>query len=127
MSLRQEKLERVKAELIARKKSVLDGLKQATAELLHEEVFFADSVDQASAAVDRAVLMQMRNRDSNVLLELDEAIRRIEDGVFGDCERCGDEISEARMKARPSATLCIGCQAEVESEESRYLNRLNAL
>ena len=61
--------------------------------------------------------------DRVILREVDEALRRIENGTFGECERCGDDISEPRLKANPSTTLCIGCKAELESEGQRFSSR----
>jgi DnaK suppressor protein len=65
----------------------------------------------------------MKNRDRDVLWQIDEALKRIDEGSFGECERCDEPISEARLKANPSTTLCIDCKAELESEEHRFLGR----
>jgi DnaK suppressor protein len=45
---------------------------------------------------------------------IDAALRAIERGTYGICERCGQEIDPARLEVRPDATLCVRCQAEVE-------------
>jgi DnaK suppressor protein len=58
----------------------------------------------------------MKNRNVATLLEMTEALRRIDRGSFGECERCGEEISEARIRASLLTTLCIDCKAELESE-----------
>jgi RNA polymerase-binding transcription factor len=42
------------------------------------------------------------------------ALRAIDKGSYGLCERCGKEISEERLKVKPDATLCVQCQSEVE-------------
>jgi len=46
-----------------------------------------------------------------------EALMRIEDGTYGICEECGEEISLSRLKARPVTRLCITCKAKQEEEE----------
>lgn len=100
------------------------GLRRSTEEWIDsEDLIQADSVDQASADTDRGIAVQMRNRDRTVLRQIDEALRRIESGQFGECVDCGDEIQEARLVANPSSTLCIICQSELESENQRFTAR----
>ena len=124
MTMRKEKLERLKTDLMSRRETIAVGLRRSTEEWIDsEDLFQADAIDQASADTDRGISVQMRNRDRVILREVDEALRRIENGTFGDCERCGDEISEPRLKANPSTTLCINCKAELESESQRFSNR----
>ncbi|MCJ7496018.1 MAG: TraR/DksA C4-type zinc finger protein, partial [Deltaproteobacteria bacterium] len=55
-------------------------------------------------------------------LKIKEALARIEDGTFGICEECGEEISEERLKARPVTTLCIGCKTKAEAEEKKNIS-----
>ncbi len=45
---------------------------------------------------------------------VEAALRLIEKGRYGTCERCGKEIPTERLEVRPDATLCVGCQVEVE-------------
>ena len=123
MALRKEKLESYKKLLLARHETISHGLRVATAEFLSEEEGHKDSLDQAAADTDRNFAMQLKNRDRNTLDQIGEALRRIEDGVFGSCERCDESIAEARIKAFPFTTLCIDCKAEIESEEQRFPGR----
>ena len=51
------------------------------------------------------------------LTEMDEAIRKLEDGTYGICEECGAEIDEARLKAVPLTPCCVICQAKKESKK----------
>jgi DnaK suppressor protein len=124
MALRKEKLARLKKELSSRRETLAVGLRRSTEEWIEsDDLIQADSVDQASADTDRGIAVQIRNRDRAVLRRIDEALRRIESGHFGACEQCGDEISEARLLANPSSTLCIVCQSELESENQRFSGR----
>lgn len=70
------------------------------------------SVDDFVNAVDFA-LMEMK---SETLRRIDEAIGRLEDGSYGVCAECGTDITEARLKALPFATLCRGCQEREEDQ-----------
>jgi DnaK suppressor protein len=126
MALRKEKLESYRKLLVARRDSVNAGLRVATAQLINEEASYTDSIDQASADIDKSFAMQMKNRELDTLVQIEEALRRIEAGHFGECESCEESISEARIKAFPLTTLCIDCKAELESEERRFPGGNNA-
>jgi DnaK suppressor protein len=125
MALRKEKLEFFKKELTLRRDTLAREVRQATQDMVNDDETYADSVDQASADADRAVSVHIKNREREILVQIDQALRRMEEGIFGECERCSEDISEARIKAFPFTTLCIDCKAELESEENRYPGRLN--
>lgn len=120
MSHTAQNLENLKEELLSRKASLEAELIKSTEDLIEDEPMFPDAVDQAAADSGRDVAVRIKNRERDILVELKEAIRRIEDGVFGICEECDEPISEARMRANPSTTLCINCKAELESHQQRY-------
>jgi DnaK suppressor protein len=123
MALRKEKIEFFKKELNQRRDTLALGVRQATEDMINDDETYADAVDQASADTDRAVTVHIKNRERDVLGQIDLALRRMEEGIFGECERCGEDIAEARIKAFPFTTLCIDCKAELESEENRYPGR----
>ena len=125
MALRKEKLESYRKELVSRRQALANDLRAATAELINDESSYTDSIDQASADTDKSLALQIKNRERDILWQIDEALKRIEDGVFGECEKCGEAIAEARMKANPSTTLCIDCKAELESEQHRFPGRVS--
>jgi DnaK suppressor protein len=125
MALRKEKLEFFKKELNRRRDTLAQEVRQATEDMINDDETYADAVDQASADTDRAVAVHIKNRERDILVQIDQALQRMEKGIFGECERCGEDISEARIKAFPFTTLCIDCKAEIESEENRYPGRLN--
>jgi DnaK suppressor protein len=125
MSLRKEKLVRFQKELTARRDALAEDLRLATVELINDEEVYTDSVDQASADTDKSFNLQMKNRERNALWQIDEALKRIAIGCYGDCEKCGESIAEGRIEAFPFTTLCIDCKAELESEEHRFPGRLH--
>jgi DnaK suppressor protein len=125
MALRKEKIESFRRDLFARREALALDLKKATAEFISDDVSYTDSIDQASADTDRAFALQLKNRERDTLWKIDEALKRIEDGSYGACERCDEPISEARIKAFPFTTLCIDCKAELESEEQRFPGRVS--
>jgi DnaK suppressor protein len=80
---------------------------------------FPDPTDRASWESDRNFLLRIRERERKLITKIREALARIEEGTFGVCERCGEEISEKRLEVRPVTTLCINCKQEQETLEKR--------
>jgi DnaK suppressor protein len=82
-----------------------------------------DSVDIASLEINQNSLQKIGKRELNHLKKIDVAIKKMEDGTYGECESCGEQIAVARLMARPVAQLCIDCKTEQENEERRYSDR----
>ena len=70
--------------------------------------------DTATVTYDRELDYTLEENSEQVLLDIEAALQRIEDGTYGICTNCGRPISEERLEARPWATLCIDCQRERE-------------
>jgi len=70
--------------------------------------------DAATGTLDREIDYTLEENSEQVLQQIEEALARIDDGTYGTCSRCGKEIAEERLEARPWATLCIDCQRELE-------------
>ena len=76
-----------------------------------------DPSDRATLESDRNFTLRIRDRERKLILKIKEALGRIEEGTYGICEECGEDISEARLKARPVTTLCIDCKKRQEDKE----------
>jgi len=70
--------------------------------------------DAATGTLDRQIDYTLEGNSEQVLQQIEEALTRIDDGTYGTCSRCGKEIAEERLEARPWARLCIDCQRELE-------------
>lgn len=81
----------------------------------HEQ--YADPADRASLESDQYFTLRLRDRDRKLINKINEALERIEDGTYGTCEGCGEDISIPRLKARPVTTLCIDCKSKQEEQE----------
>ncbi|HSQ50405.1 MAG TPA: TraR/DksA C4-type zinc finger protein, partial [Nitrospiraceae bacterium] len=66
-----------------------------------------DEVDQAATDAEQAMRMRLRNRELLYIKKIDQALTRIEEGTFGECNSCGEDIELRRLEARPTATLCV--------------------
>lgn len=76
-----------------------------------------DEVDQATTDIEQSMQMRLRNRETLYVKKIKDALKRIEEGTFGECDDCGDDIEIRRLEARPTATLCVGCKEEQERRE----------
>ncbi len=76
-----------------------------------------DLTDRASLETDRSIELRTRDRARKLLQKIDQAIKRIETGEYGYCEKTGEPISLARLEARPVATLSVEAQEEHELKE----------
>ena len=78
---------------------------------------FADPADRATAESDRSFTLRIRDRELRLIRNIQAALQRIDEGVYGICEECGEDISLSRLKARPVTRLCINCKAKQEEGE----------
>ena len=113
-----ERFEVLKSMLEDRRREIQDKLRSLRETLPVVDATVKDaeeqSVDDFVQEMDFA-LMEMK---AESLGKIDEAIRRLESGVYGVCAECGGEIAEARLKALPFATLCVTCQERAESQQA---------
>jgi DnaK suppressor protein len=78
---------------------------------------FPDEIDTASSEMNLAFTGRLREREHGLMAKIDTALEKIEDGVYGQCENCEEEIGLKRLEARPVAELCIDCKGEQEKLE----------
>lgn len=78
---------------------------------------FPDPTDRAALESDRNFLLRIRDRERKLISKIDQALERIEDGSYGICDSCGEDISYERLEARPVTTLCIDCKKRQEAQE----------
>jgi RNA polymerase-binding protein DksA len=70
--------------------------------------------DDATDAFEQAKELSLLQNSERVLAQVEDALVRFEQGIYGICERCGEQIDPARLKALPYASLCMDCQQHVE-------------
>ena len=75
-----------------------------------------DEGDLATISHDKELLYNLHEGDSACMRFIQEAIKALDRGQYGECVRCGKDINEKRLLAVPWATLCIRCQEETEAE-----------
>jgi DnaK suppressor protein len=126
----QTRRDALHAMLMAKRQEIMDEIKDVLGQTLTEDKqrrleSAMDVGDQALADLERELgisLMEMRNRKRQLI---DEALTRLQEGMYGICADCGVEISEKRLAAVPFARLCVECQSreelleKIEKEEER--------
>ena len=77
----------------------------------------ADALDEVQHAAERELAIRNLDRESNLLRNVRSALRRIEEGSFGTCLHCEEEISPKRLNAVPWAPFCIQCQEQADRNQ----------
>jgi RNA polymerase-binding transcription factor DksA len=101
---RQQTLDRIAA--VSRE---FDGIVESTAGVATDD---EHDPEGATIAFERAQLAALLDQGRRHLAELDEAASRLQQGRYGQCERCGRPIAAGRLAARPAARTCIACAAQ---------------
>jgi len=117
--MNKERLAYFRELLNKRQKVLLNEAEKTVTGMTNDKNTFPDPTDRANLETDRNFELRIRDRERKLILKIQEALARIEEGTFGICEECGEEISEERLKARPVTTLCIECKTKAEAEESQ--------
>lgn len=119
--MNQKDLKRFKKLLEDSKASLLESAKRT---LMEESNFdtddLPDEIDLASSEYAQSMVFRLRDREKFLLQKIDRALQRVEDGTFGICERCEEDINVKRLEARPVTSLCIRCKEEQEKKEKSY-------
>jgi RNA polymerase-binding transcription factor len=87
--------------------------------LAEEEIKLENTEDEGDLATishNKELLYNLHESDFQRLKSIQEALKRMDRGEYGECIRCGEDINEKRLMAVPWATLCIQCQEEAERE-----------
>jgi len=113
-------LEKCRVELQRQMDELLAGEGKTVSDMTRvAEGNLPDPTDRALLESNRNFTLRLRDRERKLLAKIREAMKRIDDGAFGTCERCGGEIGEKRLTARPVTTMCIDCKTDAEEEEAR--------
>jgi DnaK suppressor protein len=86
-----------------------------------------DAIDEVQRAAERELAIRNLDRESNLLRNVRAALRRIDEGTFGICGHCEEEISPKRLAAVPWAPFCIRCQEAADRSEQEPVESLDNL
>ncbi len=122
----KEDIAKLKTQLDAERKKLMGGLDHIERDMLNKSQRDASGdlsgysfhmADQATDNFATEFGFDIASNEQQRLNQIDDALKRIEEGVFGVCEECKKSIPMKRLKAMPSARYCIKCQEIVEARE----------
>lgn len=119
----KKELTEFKKIILKEKEQIIDGIKHISEDTLKKSQkeaagdisgYTYHMADVATDSYDREFSLSLASNDREALYELDDALKKVEEGIFGVCESCKQLISKNRLKAVPSARLCVKCQEKKE-------------
>jgi DnaK suppressor protein len=110
-------LEYFRGTLTQRLEDLLKKGDEAVSLLLESTVDSSEFIDKATFEADRSFRLRMQDRENKLIRKIKQSLSRIDEGTFGICEVCGEEISINRLKVRPVTTNCIACKNKMEAME----------
>ncbi|MCX5710758.1 MAG: TraR/DksA family transcriptional regulator [Candidatus Omnitrophica bacterium] len=123
--LSKKELGEFKKLVLKRKEEILDDIKHISDDTLKKSQKEASGdisgytyhmADVATDSYDREFSLGLASNERKFIYELDDALKRIEEGTFGVCEDCKALIAKNRLKAVPHARLCVKCQEKKEKK-----------
>ncbi len=121
-----ERHQALKGMLEERRQEILDKLRTIREAMPDQRLDVQDAEEQAVTDFAKDMEFALVQMKADTLGRIDEAMRRLEAGTYGECAECGTEIPAARLKALPFAVLCRDCQEQEEirtAEESKTVMR----
>ena len=116
----KKKLEHFKNLLLRHRQQILNvGLLNKSEDLHVSEEDLADEMDLASSLIQQQLTCTIRDREFAKLRKIDLALEKVQEGSYGHCEECEEQISFKRLENQPWAELCITHAEEKEREESQ--------
>ena len=111
-------LEEIKFKLSEMRKSLSKNVEdKKNLDMLEPEV--GDSIDQATQSLDKEILFELSDNERKTLDNIDAALRKMDNGIYGICEHCKRHIEKKRLKALPSARYCLPCQSGAEKSRQQ--------
>jgi len=120
----KKKIDHFKELLLKHRQQIMNvGLLNKSDDLHVDEDDLADETDLASSLIQQQLNCAIRDREYAKLRRIDAALERIEEGTYGHCEDCDEEIGLKRLENQPWAELCITHAEEREREESQVMRQ----
>jgi len=115
--MKKKDLEFFKNLLNDRLQELLSNADDTVTGMTQQKENFPDPTDRASHEANRSFELRIRDREHKLIKKIKKTLLRIDNGAFGICETCEEEISLQRLKARPVTTQCIECKKREEDME----------
>lgn len=114
-------LEHHKKRLLGLKQKILSGgILKSAEDLQVSPDDLADEADLATSVINQQVSFNIRHRELEKLRQVEAALQRIDEGIYGHCMDCEEEISQARLETQPWTSFCIIHAEEREREGQKF-------
>jgi DnaK suppressor protein len=117
--MKQEQIQHIKNVLVRKMDELQGASNKMVEEVMKESMELADPLDRAAVELDRTVTLIMRDRDRKLIQNIRETLTRIDEGLFGLCDDCGETLPTKRILAAPLSRLCKSCQEKIEHLEKQ--------
>jgi len=115
--MKKKDLKYFKEFLAKRLEALLSQADDTVSDMNRPKGNFPDPTDRATYEADRNFELRIRDREYKLIKKVKKALNRVEEKTYGVCEKCGEDISIKRLKARPVTTQCIDCKTKEEALE----------
>ncbi len=121
--MRKSDLQKYEKLLLAKKKALLEEMAATMKDRVSTTIrdstgdissYSYHMADQGTDAMERELAFMFASKSGRLVYHIDEALRRLKQGEYGKCVKCGKPISSARLKAVPHARMCIECKSAEE-------------
>ena len=113
----KEQLEKFRSQLLEKRDEILAEAGKTLSEMTDQTTNIPDPNDRATIESGRSFELRIRDRERKLLSKIEEAIGRLDEGEYGVCDGCGEDIGIKRLEARPVTTFCIDCKTLQETKE----------
>lgn len=115
--MKKEEIEYFRKLLTDQMEELLSHADDTVSGMTAQKENFPDPTDRATLEADRNFMLRIRDREHKLIKKIKKTIARMDDGTFGICDKCGEDINIERLKARPVTTQCIDCKTKEEAME----------
>ena len=117
-----KQIEHFKKILLDWKNLLMKEAEKTVENMKRDSTKLSDPNDAATQEEEFRLELRTRDIERNLMIKIDQALQRVDDGLYGYCEDTGDPIGIKRLEARPIATLCIEAQERHERLEKSQIN-----
>ncbi|MBD3309116.1 RNA polymerase-binding protein DksA [candidate division KSB3 bacterium] len=110
----EERFEKVRQMLIEQKRDILQKIRSKKEDLTNQG---GDFIDIATDSLEHELNYIFEEREREKLQNIDNALKRIKEGNYGECEDCGEDIDVERLLALPFTRLCLDCKSKQERQK----------
>ena len=115
--MKPDDIETLKASLLKTLNDLQERSDETIAYIADQQNQSPENLDRAVMASDRIFYIHLKSREAKLIQKIEKALDRMEEGSYGICETCGEDISFKRLQARPVTEQCIDCKTTAEATE----------